>query len=76
MNEMFRMVKTEIWKLKRYHVIWAGVFLMLLSVLLTLFSTTAMDGSSTNSSVNPSATAATAAAQINIIFLFFLLNAI
>ncbi len=41
---MLRMVKTEIWKLKRYHMIWAGVFLMLLSVLLTLFSTTALDG--------------------------------
>ena len=44
MNDMLRMVKTEIWKLKRYHMIWAGVFLMLLSVLLTLFSTTALDG--------------------------------
>ena len=44
MNDMFRMVKTEIWKLKRYHMIWAGVFLMLLSVVLTLFSTTALDG--------------------------------
>lgn len=41
---MFRMVKTEIWKLKRYHMIWAGVLLMLLSVLLTLFTTTALDG--------------------------------
>ena len=41
---MFCMVKTEIWKLKRYHMIWAGVLLMLLSVLLTLFSTTALDG--------------------------------
>ena len=41
---MLRMVRTEIWKLKRYHMIWAGVFLMLLSVLLTLFSTTALDG--------------------------------
>ena len=41
---MLRMVKTEIWKLKRYHMIWAGVFLMLLSVLLTLFSSTALDG--------------------------------
>ena len=41
---MFRMVKTEIWKLKRYHMIWAGVLLMLLSVLLTIFSTTAIDG--------------------------------
>lgn len=41
---MFRMIRTEIWKLKRYRIIWAGVFLMLLSVLLTIFSTTAMDG--------------------------------
>ena len=41
---MFRMVRTEIWKLKRYHMIWAGVLLMLLSVLLTAFSTTASDG--------------------------------
>jgi len=41
---MFRMVKTELWKLKRYHMIWAGVLLMLLSVLLTIFSTTASDG--------------------------------
>lgn len=41
---MFRIVKTEIWKLKRYYMIWAGVLLMLLSVLLTLFSTTALDG--------------------------------
>ncbi len=38
------MIKTEFWKLKRYHIIWAGVLLMLLSVLLTLFSTTALDG--------------------------------
>ncbi len=41
---MLRMVKTEIWKLKRYYMIWAGVLLMLLSVLLTIFSTTALDG--------------------------------
>ena len=41
---MIRMVQTEIWKLKRYRIIWSGVFLMLLSVLLTIFSTTAMDG--------------------------------
>lgn len=41
---MLRIIKTEIWKLKRYHIIWAGVLLMLLSVLLTLFTTTAMDG--------------------------------
>ncbi len=38
-------MKTEVWKLKRYHMVWAGVFLMLLSVLLTVFSTTAQDGS-------------------------------
>lgn len=41
---MFCMIRTEVWKLKRYHIIWAGVFLMLLSVLLTIFSTTATDG--------------------------------
>lgn len=41
---MLRMIKTEIWKLKRYHILWAGVFLMLLSVLLTIFFTTAIDG--------------------------------
>lgn len=41
---MFRIVRTEIWKLKRYHMVWAGVSLMLLSVLLTVFSTTALDG--------------------------------
>jgi len=35
---MFRMVKNEIWKLKRYHMIWAGVLLMLLAcALLSLF---------------------------------------
>lgn len=44
MIKMFCMMKVELWKLKRYHIIWAGVLLMLLSVLLTLFSTTAMDG--------------------------------
>lgn len=37
-------IKTELWKLKRYHMIWAGVLLMLLSVLLTVFTTTALDG--------------------------------
>ncbi len=41
---MLILMKTEIWKLKRYHMIWAGVILMLLSVLLTVFSTTALDG--------------------------------
>ncbi len=44
MNDMLRMTKVEILKLKRYHMIWAGVLLMLLSVLLTIFSTTALDG--------------------------------
>ena len=41
---MVALMKTELWKLKRYHMIWAGVFLMLLAVLLTVFSTTALDG--------------------------------
>lgn len=41
---MLRMIQTEIWKLKRYHIVWAGVLLMLLSVLLTIFTTTAIDG--------------------------------
>lgn len=41
---MYRIVKTEIWKLKRYHIIWAGILLMLLSVGITLFSSTALDG--------------------------------
>lgn len=35
---MYRIIKTELWKLKRYHVIWAGVLLMFLSVGITLFS--------------------------------------
>ena len=38
-------VKTEFYKLKRYHILWAGVALMLLSVLLTLFTSMANDGS-------------------------------
>lgn len=41
---MYSVIKTEVWKLKRYHVIWAGVLLMLLSVGITLFSSTALDG--------------------------------
>lgn len=41
---MLCIVRAEIWKLRRYHIIWAGVLLMLLSVLLTMFSTTALDG--------------------------------
>ena len=37
-------IKTELWKLKRYYMIWAGALLMLLAVLLTVFTTTALDG--------------------------------
>ena len=40
---MLCMVKTELWKCKRYHMIWAGVLLMMLSVLLTVFTTTAIN---------------------------------
>lgn len=39
------LIKTEFMKLKRYHIIWAGIALMLLSVLLTLFTSMANDGS-------------------------------
>lgn len=42
---MIRIIKTEFYKLKRYHILWAGVALMLLSVLLTLFTSMANDGS-------------------------------
>ncbi|MDO5400756.1 MAG: ABC transporter permease [Eubacteriales bacterium] len=42
---MLRIIKTEFYKLKRYHILWAGVALMLLSVLLTLFTSMANDGS-------------------------------
>lgn len=41
---MLRILQTELWKLKRYHIIWSGIFLMLLSVLVTLFYSTAVDG--------------------------------
>lgn len=41
---MLKIIKTELWKLKRYHIIWAGVILMLLSVVITLFTSTALDG--------------------------------
>ena len=37
-------IKTELWKLKRYYMIWAGALLMLLAVLLTVFTTTALGG--------------------------------
>lgn len=42
---MVRIIKTEFYKLKRYNILWAGVALMLLSVLLTLFTYMANDGS-------------------------------
>ena len=41
---LIRIIRTELWKLKRYYIPWAGVLLMLLSVLLTLFTSTAIDG--------------------------------
>lgn len=41
---IWRIAKTEYWKMKRYSILWAGVALMLLSVLLTLFTSTANDG--------------------------------
>ena len=44
-NGLDPIVKTEFYKLKRYHILWAGVALMLLSVLLTLFTSMANDGS-------------------------------
>lgn len=41
---MVRLIKTEFIKMKRYHILWAGVALMLLTVVLTLFTTLAKDG--------------------------------
>ena len=41
---MVRLIKTEFIKMKRYHILWAGVALMLLTVVLTLFTTLAEDG--------------------------------
>ncbi|MDO4344985.1 MAG: ABC transporter permease [Eubacteriales bacterium] len=41
---MVTIIKTEFIKLKRYFIIWIGVALMLLTVLLTLFTTMADDG--------------------------------
>ena len=38
-------IKTEFMKLKRYYILWSGIALMLLSVLLTLFTSIANDGS-------------------------------
>lgn len=42
---MTTIIKTEFMKLKRYHILWAGIALMLLSVLLTMFTSIANDGS-------------------------------
>lgn len=42
---MTNIIRTEILKLKRYRILWAGIALMLLSVLLTLFTSLADDGS-------------------------------
>lgn len=42
---MTSIIRTEFRKLKRYHILWAGVALMLLTVLLTLFTSLANDGS-------------------------------
>lgn len=36
---MVTMIKTEFIKLKRFFIIWIGISLMLLTVLLTLFTT-------------------------------------
>ena len=41
---MATIIKTEFMKLKRYFIVWIGVSLMLLTVLLTLFTTMADDG--------------------------------
>ena len=41
---MLRLVKTELWKLKRYSVIWIGIAAMLSVVLLTRFMGIASDG--------------------------------
>lgn len=42
---MLNLVKTELWKLKRYSVLWIGVAAMLSVVLLTCFMATATDSS-------------------------------
>lgn len=41
---MLRLVKTELWKLKRFSVIWIGIAATLSVVLLTRFMATAADG--------------------------------
>lgn len=45
---MLRIIETEIWKLKRYSVIWIGVAAMLSVVLLTRFMALAEDGAAHN----------------------------
>ena len=42
---MITIIKTEFLKLKRYNIILSGIFMMLLSVVLTIFTSTANDGS-------------------------------
>lgn len=42
---MLPIIKTELYKLKRYHILISGIALMLLTVVLTLFTSTAIDGS-------------------------------
>lgn len=42
---MRKIIRTELWKLKRYRLLWSGILLMLLSVVLTMIESTAMDGS-------------------------------
>lgn len=42
---MAGIIKTEFLKLKRYFIVWIGVALMLLTILLTLFTSMAEDGS-------------------------------
>ncbi|HEY8422810.1 MAG TPA: ABC transporter permease [Thermoclostridium sp.] len=41
---MFVLLKSELTKIKRYRLIYAGILLMLLSVVLTMITTTAQDG--------------------------------
>lgn len=42
---MLKIIKVEFTKLKRYFIVWIGMALMLLTVLLTLFTSMANDGS-------------------------------
>ncbi len=47
---MARLIKTELWKLKRYSVIWIGIATMLSVVLLTCFMEMGTPGTPTFSS--------------------------